>query len=286
MVFHWDWGIPGLQIPVPPTRDDVGPALRPLAWRKIAFNPLGLYDLRRRLGVYPNELGVFQAHSDRFYTADIGWVSSGTSTDNSHSPKTDQFFPEFDALRNSLPIGPPGNQARRRLNEKLKTALFDMATLWDHAFGGTTLVLHIEGTSAPGAPPEPQYLRASGYIPPSFIDSHPESHVVIASTVQLFFEAIGVPTVQQWTANARAQGWSLTETGRPYPNLFSPHLVPAPAAGTSHFKFLGWPVGELQRMLSIPPGPPSVPAHTSARPPVIVIPDDDEDIMDALERAT
>ncbi|KAF8195268.1 hypothetical protein K438DRAFT_1760927 [Mycena galopus ATCC 62051] len=213
MAFRWDWGISSIRIPVPPTRDDLGPSLQPPGWHELKFSPIGLYDLRRRLGAHPNE------------------------------PET---------------------------------------TLWDRAFGGTTLVLHIEGTTAPGTPAELQYLRASGYLPPSFVDAHPESHAAIANIVQLFFEAIGVPTVEQWTANAQARGWSLTQPGYPSPvNPWSPRLIPAPAAGTSHFKLFGRCIGELKHMLAInpTPSPPSPPL------PLVIIPDDNEELMDALERA-
>src|ERR1700761_8939158 len=51
--FVHNWGIPGINIPVPPTR--VGPAQNAPALRSLRFSPLGLYDLRRRLGVFPTE---------------------------------------------------------------------------------------------------------------------------------------------------------------------------------------------------------------------------------------
>ncbi|KAJ7785381.1 hypothetical protein B0H14DRAFT_3506941 [Mycena olivaceomarginata] len=278
MVFRYDWGIQGIDIPVPPSREGMGPFRHPLGWDRLRFGPLGLYDLRRRLGVHPSEPGVFQDYRARFLTADIAWFAGGTSTDNHHTPATGGFFPEFDAMRKSLPTGMVGNEARKALNERVRHAVFDLATLWDRTFGGTTMVLHVDGTTVPGTPAEPQYLRASTYLPPDFVDSHEGSHVAITRIAQLFLEGIGVPTVQQWAANARACDWLLTQpTTHTTPNESSPDLIPTPPVGSAHYKFFGRRVGELERML--------VRERTPAPIPIVFIPDNDEDIMDAIKRA-
>ncbi|KAJ7893883.1 hypothetical protein B0H14DRAFT_2559511 [Mycena olivaceomarginata] len=84
-------------------------------------------------------------------------------------------------------------------------------------------------------PAEPQYLRASAYLPPTFVASHPGSHPAIARIAQTFIEAVGVPTVQQWRHNALLRGWPLTQQGvgassNPTSNVpltpFSPPLPP------------------------------------------------------------
>jgi hypothetical protein len=108
------------------------------------------------------------------------------------------------------------------------------ATLWDCMFGGTTMVLHVDGTTVPGTPAEPQYLCASTYLPPEFVNSHQGSHVAIARIAQLFLKGIGVPTVQQWVANAQARGWLLTQpTTCATPNESSPDLIPTLPAGSA-----------------------------------------------------
>jgi hypothetical protein len=102
--------------------------------------------------------------------------------------------------------------------------------------------------------------------------------VAIARIVQLFLEGIGVPTVQQWAANARARDWLLTQpTTRTTPNESSPDLIPTPPVGSAHYKFFGRRVGELERMLAR--------ERTPAPIPIVFIPNNDEDIMDAIERA-
>ncbi|KAJ7833793.1 hypothetical protein B0H14DRAFT_2591272 [Mycena olivaceomarginata] len=270
MPFVHDWGIPGIDIPVPPAC--VGPSRDILAFRNLRFSPLGLYDLRRRLGVHPSEPGIFQRFRDRFLTSDMAWFAGGMSSDGKHAPTTPGFFPEFIALRDSLPAGTVGNEARKMLNERMQHAVFDLATLWDRTFGGMTMIMHIEGTTMPNTPTEPQFLRAATYLPPGFVAAHPASHAAIARITQTFIEAIGIPTVQQWRANALLRGWSLTQPGLGAPaNRTTPYLIPTPPPGLRSFQVPWAPI------------------------PVVVIPDDDDDdylndltmdLMDATARAT
>ncbi|KAJ7860597.1 hypothetical protein B0H14DRAFT_3622342 [Mycena olivaceomarginata] len=269
MSFVHDWGIPGIDIPVPPTR--VGLSRDILTFRQLRFSPLGLYDLRRRLGVQPSEPGIFQRFRNRFLTSDIAWFAGGASTDSKHVPTTPGFFPEFTALRDSLPTGPVGNEARKALNERMQHAVFDLATLWDRTFGGTTMIMHVEGTTVPNTPTEPQFLRAATYLPPGFVAAHPASHAAITRIAQTFIEAVDVPMVQQWRANALLRGWLLTQPGPgASPNGTVPFLIPTLPPGSAHYKFFGHPVGALDALLgTAPPAPPSV--------PIVVIPDEDND---------
>ncbi|KAJ7793217.1 hypothetical protein B0H14DRAFT_3560891 [Mycena olivaceomarginata] len=131
-------------------------------------------------------------------------------------------------------------------------------------------------------PAEPQYLRASAYLPPTFVASHPGSHPAIARIAQTFIEAVGVPTVQQWRHNALLRGWPLTQQGvGASPNPTSNVLVPQPQHNSAHY-FFGRPLGALDAILASAPAPPG---------PVVVIGDDDEfddmamNAMDAIERA-
>jgi hypothetical protein len=125
MVFQHDWGIPGIDIPVPPTCDGSGPFEVPLPFKTLKFGPLGLYDLRRRLGV-PQQRGVFQRYRERFLASDIAWFSAGASIDGMHIPQPAGFSPEFVNLRNSLPTGTVGKEARKTLNERLQHTVFDL----------------------------------------------------------------------------------------------------------------------------------------------------------------
>ncbi|KAJ7698302.1 hypothetical protein B0H17DRAFT_1196886 [Mycena rosella] len=122
----YNWGLPGIDIQPPPTADSYRPSVKPRAWNQLQFSPIGLYDLRRRLGVLRKEPGVFQQYQLRFITADIAWFAAGASTDGQHIPAADSFFPEFDTLRSTLPTGQAGSEARRVLSEKLRGTLFDL----------------------------------------------------------------------------------------------------------------------------------------------------------------
>ncbi|KAJ7175612.1 hypothetical protein C8R46DRAFT_1214082 [Mycena filopes] len=291
MVFNHNWGLPGIQIPPPPFREGRGPTTIPPAWQQLRFGPLGLYDLRRRLGVFSGEPGVFETYSDRFFASDIAWFAAGASTDGAHRIGQPGFHPEFNAIWQSLPSGRVGNEAKRALGGRIQQLLFDLATIWDRALGGTTMILHSDGTTIPNTPAAPQYLQASAYLPPGFVASHSGSHASIARIAQIFIEAVGVPTVQQWRANALHRGWSLTTTGTGgLPNPPSNDLIPAPLNDSAHYRFFGRPTGALDTLLATAAQAMS-PAHP---PPLIFIGDDDDNVfdastaslLDALERAS
>ncbi|KAK7052793.1 hypothetical protein R3P38DRAFT_2503193 [Favolaschia claudopus] len=215
------------------------------------------------------------------------------SRDGKHIPTRPGFHRQLTTLRDALPSGIMGNTARKALGGELKDTIFDAATLWDRAYGSTTMILHVEGTTIPNTPSDPQHLRASVYLPPRFVQAHQATHPAIARIVQLFIEELGVATVQQWKADAQHQGWSMTQGG--YGAAHNPHtsvLVPNPEPNSSHYNFYGRPPGVLDNLLHTAPAPPAPPAPA---PAVVVIEDDDDDdeqfddatinIMDALERA-
>jgi hypothetical protein len=53
-------------------------------WAELKFNPLGLYNLRCRLGALSREPGMFMRYKDRFLHSDIAWFASGLHTDGQH----------------------------------------------------------------------------------------------------------------------------------------------------------------------------------------------------------
>ncbi|KAJ6620182.1 hypothetical protein B0H10DRAFT_1102569 [Mycena sp. CBHHK59/15] len=207
----------------------------------------------------------------RFLASDVAWFAGGTSTDGRHL--TDGFHWEFVELRQMLPVG--SYEARKHLNLRIQHTVFDLATLWDRSFGGSTIVLHVEGTTVPNTPVLPEYLRCTAYLPPSFLAQNPASHGPMAHIAQTFIESVGVPTVNQWVRNARAHGWSLTQSNTaraPLPNPASTTLIPAPdAADSVHYKFFGCPVGDLDGIIG-----------TAASSPVVIPDDDVEELLERL----
>ncbi|KAJ7284761.1 hypothetical protein C8J57DRAFT_1497645 [Mycena rebaudengoi] len=264
MVFVVDWGMPGVNIQPPPLRDGYTLTSTPQSWSQLQFTPIGRFDLRRNQGI-PRTPGVFQRYQTRWLASDLAWFAADLHKDGSHLRNTDTFFPEFEALRDSLPPSTAGSDARKGLNERIQNLTFDLATAWDRLFGGTTMILHVEGTTVPNTPPQPQFLLSSIYLPPFFVAANPASHGPIAQIAQLFIESVGVPTVQMWRNCALQCGWSLTANGPgTHHNPYSTILIPRPQApGSAHYKFHGRAVGVLDTLL--------------APTPVVVIPDDDFD---------
>ncbi|PPQ82965.1 hypothetical protein CVT25_005345, partial [Psilocybe cyanescens] len=116
------------------------------------------------------------------------------------------------------------------------------ATLWDRASGGTTMVLHCTGTTVPGAPLQPEYLKAHIYLPPAFVTQNQQLHEPIMNLVQQFTETIGLKTTIDWSTHAhKSFGYNLTQTGVVHANS-SMDLFPTPEANTSYYVFLGQPV--------------------------------------------
>ncbi|KAJ7506730.1 hypothetical protein B0H11DRAFT_2219417 [Mycena galericulata] len=267
--FTYNWNAPHARsLPSPPPSFNGHPALKPLPLHRLKFNPLGLYELRRHLGIP----GSWNVNRNRFLAGDLAWFASGTSDDNMHYPSAAGFFPEFDALRDSLPQDEVGYAARKAFGEDLRKLIFDLVTLWDRTFGSTTMVLHSEGTTIPGVPAQPEYLRATVYLPPAFLRRNPDTHRPIAQIAQMFIESVGVATVVGWVSDARLRNWRLTQMGPliPTPNHVSADvLIPPPKDNRSaHYIFRGRPAGSvLPNAPPVTPAPPSPPAPADPAPP-------------------
>lgn len=113
--------------------------------------------------------------------------------------------------------------------------------MYDRLNGSTTMIVSSGGTTVPGSPARPEFLKASVYLPPSFVEHHPDLHNHIMDIVQQYIETVGVRTVTMWTQRARQDlHYSLNQPGNPHPN---PHFdaFPKPEHNTAHFTFLGQP---------------------------------------------
>jgi hypothetical protein len=130
--FSHNWTSPFHKtLPVPPPSHAGAPADCPQELHRLLFNPLGLYDLRRRIGIFENDPAMWNTYPRRWLSADLAWFVSGASEDNQHHPgASDGFFPEFFALRDSLPSksvgGETGPNARKGFEEAIRKLLFDV----------------------------------------------------------------------------------------------------------------------------------------------------------------
>jgi hypothetical protein len=84
------------------------------------------------------------------------------------------------------------------------------ATKYDRATAGTTLIIHVKGTTVPGMPLVPERLKAQVYFPPHFLVEHLEVELTLAFLVQTVVEHISIPTANDWRWKAQRM-WSLTQ---------------------------------------------------------------------------
>jgi hypothetical protein len=259
---HWNWGIP-VDIPEPP-----GAGPQPLGWQHLKFNQIGIYDIRRRIGVFASEPGIYDNHRARFDSADLAWFAAGLSTEVLHLTQN-AFPPEFQDLHSGTPTGPAGSQARAAIRARIQRLTFDLvciipthynafltdiiqAALWDRTFGGATLILHVEGTTRPNAPRRPEFVKADVYFPGYLIQEDPRISPIISELVQKYIADIGMPVIERWERCARSI-WSLTQgNGNPIPLPYSsqpmqPNAIPR---NSSTFVYHGRPL--------IPPSPRNV----------------------------
>ncbi|KAJ6596435.1 hypothetical protein B0H10DRAFT_2232520 [Mycena sp. CBHHK59/15] len=175
----WNWRVPGVHIPAPNSRTLDPMAPRP--WSSLTFDPSSAYDLRRYLGARVDEAGRFMASIDKFLASDVAWLASGASTDGQHDIAATQFFPEFEELREATAKGSAGSTDRKAFAALVRRLIFDLAIKLDRAIGSTTNVLTVEGTTIPGTPEQPEYLKAQVSMPPSFVL---ENHTRLSQTGQ------------------------------------------------------------------------------------------------------
>ena len=103
---EFSWGIP-VDIPCPPGGEGPLPS-----WSELKFNPLGLYNLRRRLGALWKEPGIFMQHKSAFLASDIAWFAAGASVDGAHGIPSDAFHPLLETFCEHSPQGPAGQRLR------------------------------------------------------------------------------------------------------------------------------------------------------------------------------
>ncbi|KDR70558.1 hypothetical protein GALMADRAFT_229951 [Galerina marginata CBS 339.88] len=242
--------LPSFVNPAMPGQDDV-----PIVpWNLLQFNMNHMYHLRRHLGVLPIYEGLYTSKRANFDASDLAWFAEGMHHDGQHRHSDNEFHPIYMNLHQESLLGPSGKFDRKTLLQRLQNLTFDLATLWDRASGGTTLIVHANPTMVPGTPPRPEFMKANVYLPPAFLEHNPHLHTTISHIVQLFLETVGVRTVVQWTRRARRNlHYSLNQTRIVNPN---PKAVgiPNPEPDTSHYVFLGQPASN----------PPSSPAPASS----------------------
>lgn len=118
---HWaGWGTP-IDISIPPGGDGNVPD-----WSDLKFNPLGLYNLRRRLGALHREPGVFMRYKANFLSSDLAWFASGMHKDGQHATPRDTYHPLFLTAREHTGTGEPATKLRNKLRDAVRDEIFDL----------------------------------------------------------------------------------------------------------------------------------------------------------------
>ncbi|PPQ86353.1 hypothetical protein CVT25_002050 [Psilocybe cyanescens] len=211
----------------------------PAVWGSLLFHPVGIYDLQRHLGTLSSEPGIFTAFRDQFDYADLAWFAPGLAKSSLDSLPPYKFYSEYLILRENVPWNAQGTDLRSTLRKCLQELLFDTAALLDRTFGGTTLIVHVEGGTRPGSLKQPEYVKADVYFPNHMIRKVPHTSKAVFDIIQRFIRDIGDPTIVRFEKCVEKL-WKLskpTATPPPYP---AQHAHPsASPPGSSIFTYYG-----------------------------------------------
>ncbi|PPQ97887.1 hypothetical protein CVT26_013061 [Gymnopilus dilepis] len=174
----------------------------PPQWSQLAFHPIGLEDLGKRLR-YPVDNQILDIYKDRFDAANLAWFACGHSSKDTHIKKK-EMHQEFNVF--SRATQPNGAKIRRDVRDKLRTLTFDCAALLDKAFGGSTLVIHVPGTTRPGSAKEVDFVKVDCYFPAHMARENPTCATAIDSIIQRFIRDVGLPTISRFES-CTSQDW-------------------------------------------------------------------------------
>ena len=108
---------------------NAGPS--PLPWTSLAFHPLGLLDLRRRLGKPPLDPNLSKSLQPRFEAADLAWFAAGLAS-QSCDIQQEEFYPELIVLRSNTERDSKGMEARAALRKRVRDLTFDCVRRSSH----------------------------------------------------------------------------------------------------------------------------------------------------------
>ncbi|KAG1798653.1 uncharacterized protein HD556DRAFT_1206501, partial [Suillus plorans] len=138
----------------------------------------------------------------------------------------------------------------------IRHIIYDLCTLLDRLSGGSTIVLHHPGATAPQTDLTLANLTAKVYIDPKVLHDHPSLHIVAAELVQTFIQHWARPVAQAFRDRRISRGWrqisTHTQVPTPIPRSDPQALVPLPVDMPSacSFEFIGRHPGSLEQILS------------------------------------
>jgi hypothetical protein len=96
----------------------------PLPWTSLAFHPLGLFDLCRRLGKPSLDPDLFKSFQARFEVSDLAWFAAGLASQSCNIHQ-EEFHPELILLRSNTEKDSKGTEARAALRKRVRDLTFD-----------------------------------------------------------------------------------------------------------------------------------------------------------------
>ncbi|PPQ82419.1 hypothetical protein CVT26_013269 [Gymnopilus dilepis] len=165
----------------------------PLQWSQLAFHPNGLHEIRERFRLCADGQ-IFDIFKTRFDAATLAWFAAGHSSSAPHV-KRDETCAEFQTLARSTP---KASSVRRDLRNSLRDLTFDCAALLDKAFGGSTLVIHVPGTTRPNSPREVEFVKSDVYFPAHMAREDQKCAAAVDSIIQRYISDVGLATVSRF----------------------------------------------------------------------------------------
>ncbi|KAF9470953.1 hypothetical protein BDN70DRAFT_939304 [Pholiota conissans] len=228
------WRTAGVNIPPPTAQSLTQPV--PKRFSDLRFSPDGTYDLRRMQDAVPEYPGEYSNHQDQFNGSDIAWFATNCSTDNRQVIGPNEYHPVLEHIFSDK-FGP---ESRRKLREQTQKLVLDAATLWDRAFGGSTIVIHVDPPTSLGIPTAPEHLKAITYLPPIVVSELPQAHQAIADIVQSFIVNVGLHTKTRWERLKKPYLPNKSRKKLPLEPTISSDPIPPPLlAGSSLYLFQG-----------------------------------------------
>lgn len=129
-------------------------------------------------------------------------------------------------------------------------------TVLDRLTGGSTIVMHHPGATAPNTPIVPESLKANIYVNPKVLLEHHKLHPVVAEITQLFLAKYATPLAQSFASSCTKKGWRSGGSQTPAKDKrraetsLLPLIPPPITPSSSHFVFPGRPDGSLEVLLS------------------------------------
>ncbi|KAG1874871.1 hypothetical protein F4604DRAFT_1550938, partial [Suillus subluteus] len=210
----------------------------------------------------PPELTSLGDVSDRWISALLAMSTYNMHCDGNHLDTDKGFHPlTLEHYRTGVFEG-MNTEDKKRVHEdrkfhltRIRRTIYDLCTLLDRLSGGSTIVLHHPGATAPNADLSMENISANVYLNPKVLYDLPELHVVAAELVQSFIERWAIVIAQKFKERRIAHQWK-QDVLEQQPLASAPHrdshpLIPQPCdlPSGSCFEFIGRVPGSLAHPL-------------------------------------